>query len=164
MAEPTDVTCSDEQPANPWNDYNDDALAEMAVGFADEADGLFRKARAAKAELHRRLVDRDAKVLDTPNWKGKMQPGKITHVIENPDRLRQRLVPHVDTQDLIPAFVEPKAPPLRCDHRFLNDHHKRGGLIAQIIDEERASIRADDVLVLERKPTIDEERARQEKP
>jgi len=158
---PTDVTNSEEslrEPPLPFftleetlTEISDDALAEMAHSFAEEAKRLSRLAHGAHAELQARMKDRKATVLDTVNWSGKMKPGAIRHNVDNPNRLRQRLVPHVGTKDILAAFIEPPAPALRCDHRFLNDLHKRGGLVAQIIDEERQSVRGEDMLVLERK-------------
>jgi hypothetical protein len=49
------------------------------------------------------------------------------------------------------AFVQPPAPPLRVDHRVLNELHKLGGQVAAVIDEERRSVRGDPTLTLTRK-------------
>ena len=157
----------DPQLARPWADYNDDALAEMAVGLAEQAAGLFRKARAAKVALYGRLVDRKATVLDTPHWTGKMKPGPIHHAIDDIRRFCQRLAPLVDPEDLAKAFIQdpqPPVPALREDHRGINELDKRGGQVSEIIKEERTSQRGNPILELKRKPTVDEERAEQEGP
>jgi len=158
---PTDVTNSEEslrEPPLPFftleetlTEFSDDALAEMAHSFAEEAKRLSHLAHGAHAELQTRMRERGGAVLETEHWSGKMKPGRIEHHVYNTDRFRQRLVPHVGTKDILAAFIEPPLPPLRIDHRALNDLHKRGGLVAQIIDEERQSVRGEDMLVLERK-------------
>jgi len=133
-------------------EFNDDALATMADDFNKEADRLFRLARGAHAELQARMRDRHAKVLVTEHWTGKMRPGKLFHTVDDSDRFRQRLVPHVSADDIAAAFVRPPAPPMRADHRYINELDKRGGLISQIIGEERHTTRGEDTLELERKP------------
>ena len=160
---PTDVTRSEESLEETLAEISDDALAEIVHEYAEQAKRLSRLAHGAHAELQARMRERGGTVLETEHWSGKMKPGRIEHHVYNTDRFRQRLVPHVGTKDILAAFIEPPAPALRCDHRFLNDLRKRGGLVAQIIDEERQSVRGEDMLVLERKPTVDEERARQER-
>jgi len=133
-------------------EMSDDTLATMADEYAKEAERLGRFSRGAHAELQARMRERGATVLETEHWTGKMKPGAIRHTVDDTDRFRQRLVAHVSSKDIETAFVQPPAPPMRVDHRGLNELHKRGGLIAQIIDEERRSVRGEDVLVLERKP------------
>jgi len=144
--------------------YSDDTLAELAESYAAQADHLFRLARGAREDLLRRLVSRGAKVLDTPNWQGKVKPGPIHHAIDNVDRFRARLAPLVDPDALAKAFVQapPTTPPMRADHRGINDLVKLGGEVAAVIAEERTSQQGDPVLELKRKPTVDEERRRQE--
>lgn len=140
-------------------EINDDALATMAEAWAAEADRLFRLARGARAELLQRLVDRGAKVLDTPNWRGKVKPGPIHHAIDNVERFRQRLAPLVSDDALAKAFVQPPptTPPMRADHRGINELVKLGGKVAAVIAEERKSQPGDPVLELERKEAADAE-------
>jgi hypothetical protein len=140
---------------NTLNEYDDDTLAEMADGFRAEADRLSRLARGALEELRARLVDRGATKLDTEHWEGALKPGAINLTVDDIERFRDRL-DHADNhvlslQQWAGAFVQPPAPPLRVDHRVLNELHKLGGEVAAIIDEERKSMRGDPTLVLTRK-------------
>jgi hypothetical protein len=136
---------------DPLGEFDDDALAEMSDSFAKEAERLGRLARGAHAELRARMLEREATILDTAHWMGKMKPGAITHVVDDTLRFRERLAAWISGRDLATAFVQPPPPPLRADHRGLNELRKRGGPIAEIIDEERKSIRGESQLVLERK-------------
>lgn len=133
-------------------EFSDDTLAEMSDGYAREADRLFRLARGAHAELTARMVERDATKLDTEHWTGTMKPGAISHTVEDLPLFRKRLATLLGKEQIEAAFVQPPTPPLRVDHRFINDYHKQGGVIASVIDDFRKSVRGDSRLVLERKP------------
>jgi hypothetical protein len=74
------------------------------------------------------------------------------HTVDDPGRFRDRLAPLVSAEDLAAAFVQPPPPPMRPEHRALNELAKRGGDIAAIIEEERRSLRGEPILVLKRKP------------
>ena len=134
-------------------EYDDDTLAEMADKFAEEAERLGRLARGAHAELQQRMRDRGGTKLETPHWSGVMKPGPISHTVDDLPRFRGRLyeLPNLSLDEINAAFVQPPPPPMRPDHRVLNELHKRGGEIAAIIDEERRSVRGESVLVLKRK-------------
>ena len=139
-------------PADVLSEYTDDTLATMADDFAREAERLGRLAHGAHAELEQRMRDRGATHLETEHWSGVMKPGAINHTVDDLGRLRQRLLPFITSDELAAAIVQPPAPPVRADHRVLNELCKRGDPIATIIGEERRSTRGDSRLVLKRKP------------
>ena len=133
-------------------EYSDDTLATMADELAKEAERLGRLARGAHQELLVRMLEREATRLDTPNWTGTVKPGPIHHTVDDVGRFMLRLALLVNGDELDTAFVQPPLPPMRIDHRGLNELSKRGGEIAAIVDEERSSVRGESVLKLERKP------------
>ena len=135
-------------------EYGDDAIAEMIDGFTRQAEHYRRLAFGARQELLARLLERGATVFDGKEWQGKVRPGLITHRVEDPERLRQRLSEFLQAKELQAAFVQPPLPPVRVDQRVLNDLHKRGGDIGRIIEQERVSVRGDSTLELERKPEV----------
>jgi hypothetical protein len=134
-------------------EYDDDALAEMADAWAKEAEHLGRLARGAHEELRARMLESGATKLDTPHWEGTLKPGTIRHTVDDVRRLLNRFdnCELLSEQDIQDAFTEDPPPPLRANHAVLNDLHKRGGEIARIIDEERKSVRGDSTLILTRK-------------
>ena len=132
-------------------EYSDDTLATMADELAKEAERLGRLARGAHQELLARMLEREASILDTPNWKGKVKPGPIHHTVDDLPRFRYRLQDVVSDDEIEAAFVQPPAPPMRVDMRQINELYKRGGEIAAIVDEERRSVRGESILKLERK-------------
>jgi len=132
-------------------EYDDDTLAEMADGFRAEADRLSRLARGAFEELRQRVIGRGATKLDTEHWEGALKPGTINHVFDDLPRLKERLSPWLTADQTDAAFVQPPAPPMRADHRVLNELLKLGGQVAAVIQEERRSSRGDPTLVLSRK-------------
>jgi len=149
------MTTTDNKTApDALEEYDDDALAEMADGFRAEADRLSRLARGAHEELRQRMVERGATKLDTEHWEGMLKPGAINHTVDDVARFRERLA-HLGRgawlDELDAAFPIPPPPPMRADHRVLNELHKRGGVVAAIIDEERKSMRGDPTLELRRK-------------
>jgi hypothetical protein len=133
-------------------EYDDDTLAEMADAWQKEASHLSRMAHGAHDELEHRVIDRGATKLDTEHWDGNLKPGAINHTVDDVGRLHDRLVGAIGSTDGVRAvFVQPPAPPMRVDHRVLNELHKLGGQVAAIIDEERRSVRGDPTLELRRK-------------
>jgi len=134
-------------------EYGDDAIAEMIDGFTRQAEHYRWLAHGARGELLARLLDRGATVFDGKDWTGKVHPGHITHRVEDPERLFQRLSEFLQVRELAVAFVYPE-PQLKVDHAALNQLAKRGGDISRILDEERTSIRGDSTLELERKPEV----------
>lgn len=140
-------------------DMSDDALAEMWHGFILEAERLGALARGAHQELERRMLDRGASTLETQHWRGKMKAGAKRHffIDDNPLPLRRRLAALLTEDEIRPAFVQPPTPPvppIRVDHRALNELRKRGGEVAAAIDEERRTVQDDPRLVLERKKEV----------
>ena len=142
-----------EQEVKPVEQYSDDALAEMAEEFAKKAEHLGRMARGAHAELLARMLERKGTKLDTEHWTGTVKPGSIRHSIINDDVLgfRKRLATLLSKDQIEAAFVQPPAPPMRVDHRFINDYHKQGGVVAAVIAQFRKSIQGESVLTLKRK-------------
>jgi len=136
------------------DEFDDDTLAELWHEWTKEAERLGKLARGAFLELQTRMTDRKASKLDTPHWRGTMKPGAIHHTVDDPECFCRLLLPHIATDELDAAFVQPPAPPMHVDHRVLNELAKRGGIIAKIIGEERRSIRGEDVLVLTRKEEV----------
>ena len=132
-------------------EYSDDTLATMADELAKEAERLGRLARGAHQELLVRMLEREASKLDTEHWTGTVKPGPIHHTVDNLERFKAKLAPLVSHDETDAAFVQPPAPPMRVDMRFINELYKRGGEVAAIIDEERRSVRGESVLKLERK-------------
>jgi hypothetical protein len=141
----------EDAPRSDEGEFDDDTLAELWHEWTKEAERLGKLARGAFLELQARMSDRKASKLDTPHWSGTMKPGSIHHTVDDPVRFRERLAAFVGEDDLAAAFVQPPAPRMYADHRRINELDKRGGVIAKIIDEERRSIRGEDVLVLMRK-------------
>jgi len=139
------------KPEDSVGEFGNDALAELIDTYARQAEHFSRLAFGARRELLARLLDDGATVLDTERWAGRVKPGQITHRVEDPVRLHERLSPFLQAKELVAAFVQPPPPPLRVDQRVLNDLHKRGGDIARIIEEERVSVRGDSTLELSRK-------------
>ena len=140
----------DKQDVKQVAEYSDDTLATMAEDFAKEAERLGRLARGAHAELLARMLEREATKLDTEHWTGTVKPGPIHHTVDDILRFKHRLVLQIGNAGMAP-FVQPPAPPMRIDMREVNELYKRGGEVAAIIDEERASVRGESVLTLERK-------------
>lgn len=133
-------------------EYDDDTLASMWEKWEREGKRLTKLARGAFLELQERMRKRDATIFNTEHWSGQMSPGLLTHTIDDLERFRDRLAPHVSEDDLRAAFVQEPLPPVHADHRKINDLRKRGGLILGIIEEECRSTRGEDKLVLKRKP------------
>jgi len=136
------------------DEFDDDTLAELWHEWTREAERLGKLARGAFLELQTRMRDGNASKLDTAHWRGTMKPGSIHHTVDDPERLHERLFSLVGGDALRAAFVEPPPPPMHVDHRVLNELAKRGGVIAKIIDEERRSVRGEDVLILTRKEGV----------
>ena len=136
---------------NTLSEYSDDVLAEMADSLRTEADRLSRLARGALEELRQRMIDGGATKLDTEHWEGSLKPGAINHTVDDVARLRKRLGPYATATMMLSVFVQPPAPPLRVDHRALNELLKLGGQVAAVINEERRSVRGDPTLELRRK-------------
>ena len=134
-------------------EYGDDALAELIDGFTRQAEHYRRLAFGARGELLARLLECGATVFDGKEWQGKVKPGHITHRVEDPERLFQRLSEFLEVSALALAFFRPK-PQLTVNHVALNQFAKRGGDISRILDEERVSVRGDSTLELERKPEV----------
>lgn len=132
-------------------EYSDDTLAEMSDSLSREAEHLFRLARGAHEELRARLVERGATKLDSEHWEGTLKPGAINHTVDDVARFQGRLAPLLTPLMNAAAFVQLPAPPIRVDHRVVNELHKRGGEMATIIEDERKSVRGDPTLVLTRK-------------
>jgi len=146
-------TTSPEETSQPIaaDEFDDDTLAELWHEWTKEAERLGKLARGAFLELRQRMIDGKASKLDTPHWKGTLKPGPIHHTVDDVERFHERLMAVVSGRDIAAAFVQPPAPPMHVDHRAINELDKRGGIIAKIIDEERHSVRGEDVLVLTRK-------------
>jgi hypothetical protein len=138
------------------DEFDDDTLAELWHEWTKEAERLGKLARGAFLELQARMTERKASKLDTAHWRGTMKPGAIHHTVDDVERFHERLMAVVTGRDLATAFVQPPAPPMRVDHRGINELQKRGGIIAKIIDDERRSVRGEDVLVLMRKEGVEE--------
>ena len=149
-----DTPNADQGQPTTADEFDDDTLAELWHEWTREAERLGKLARGAFLELQVRMRERNATKLDTPHWRGTMKPGAIHHTVDDAVRFRQRLAAFVGEDDLAAAFVQPPAPPMREDNRGLNELAKRGGLIAKIIDEERHSVRGEDILVLTRKEEV----------
>ena len=133
------------------SEYDDDVLAEMSDNLWREADRLFRLARDAYEELRARLLERGGTILDTPHWHGQLKAGTISHTVDDVARFRERLAGWMLPDDLAAIFVQPLPPPMRVDHRAVNEALKLGGQIAAVIEEERRSVRGEPTLVLTRK-------------
>jgi len=132
----------DDEPGPPsLDEYTDDSLAEIAEDMKAESRRLAQMADGARFELERRLIDRGATVLETDHWHGKLASSGYDHIIEDPVRLREELLraPGVGFDEVDRAFPLPPPPQRGLDHRVLNDLHKRGGRIAELIDEFRRS-------------------------
>jgi hypothetical protein len=129
-----------------YEDFDDDALAELADSLKTEGRRMLDSAGMAEFVLLKRLQERGASVLDTEHWAGKVEPG--TWVIIDEDALK-------DILSLVPVELRVKcyytpAPRPRWDHRALNEALKLGGEVAEAINTSRQ--RADSgTLKLERK-------------
>lgn len=136
-------------------EMNDDALAEMAIGWKEEAQRLSRGAGAALHTLTARMKQNRAKVLDTTHWEGKMKPGPMTHTVDDPSLLKDLLADHLapDTVARGVEFVRPD-PYWKISQSGLNELAKRGGRVLEIIEDQRKSRRGDDVLELKRKKDV----------
>ena len=133
-------------------DMGDDALAEIAIGWKEEARRLSRGAGLALHALTKRMRENRAKVLDTKHWSGKMKPGPIQHTVDDPSLLKDLLDEHLSPSDVVKGveFVRPD-PRWQINQSGLNELAKRGGRILDIIEDQRKSVRGDDVLELKRK-------------
>lgn len=144
----------------PLEEYTDDTLAGMILGFGEEGAKLLRLASAARFELENRLQERKATKLDTERYTGSLRPGAIQHTVDDVLRFQSRIRGRVSGDDLDRAFPLPPIPGPRADHRVINELAKRGGEVAEIIDEERTSTRGRPTLDLTHKEPV----AREEQP
>lgn len=135
-------------------DMGDDALAEIAIGWKEEAQRLSRGAGLALHALTKRMRENRAKVLDTKHWSGKMKPGPIQRTVNDPGLMKDLLDEHLSPGDVVKGveFVRPE-PHWQVSQSGLNELAKRGGRILEIIEDQRKSVRGDDVLELKRKET-----------
>lgn len=141
-------------------EMEDDALAEMAVGWKEEAQRLNRGAGQALHALTSRMKKNRAKVLETAHWSGKMKPGPMTHTVDDPSLLKDLLMDHLAPGDVAKGveFVRPD-PYWKVSQSGLNELGKRGGRVLEIIEDQRKSVRGDDVLELKRKKDVEVEPA-----
>lgn len=130
-------------------DFTEDTLAELAKSLAENGKRQLKMASQAYFELTRRLQARGATVLDTEHWDGKLRAGALIHTVHNAQHLREQLSAYVDAKILDAIFVPRLA--VR-DQRLLTDLAKRGGAIAEIIADERETVRGEPKLELTRKP------------
>lgn len=134
-------------------DMGDDALAETALSMRVEGNRLVRMAGMAEHELRQRMIDREATVLDTEHWTGKLSPGAPSH--EYDDAKMEAVLPLLSEEEQAKVRVQPPAPPPRWDKRFLNELTKRGGIIRAAIENATTMTRGAPRLSLERKETDD---------
>lgn len=130
-------------------DMGDDALAETAKDIREEGHRLLRMAGLAEHELTQRMVARNATLLDTDHWTGKLSPGAPSHDYDD-EKLAQ-LMPLLSEDDQARVRVQPDAPPPRWDKRVLNELAKRGGDIRAAIEDATTTTRGEPRLSLERK-------------
>lgn len=138
-------------------DMSVDALAEIACEVKEEAYRQLRMAELADREIRRRMVTDDATLLETDHWSGRLRPGAPYHIVQVPARLRKRLLMFLPAGDVDLAVSRqaPSPPGLKVNHQKLADLYRRGGSIAEIIDDERKSYRGEPKLELARKREVE---------
>jgi hypothetical protein len=120
------------------DELSDDALALIAVEWADEGARFLHGATLAKFELEKRMEQRGATRLNTENWTGVLKSAGYTHTIEHDAEMAMALRDVIgDSVDEL--WCRPPQPARAWDHRALNDLHKLGGPAAEIIDQYRRS-------------------------
>lgn len=130
--------------------WSDDSLAEIIIDIGKEAEKLTRMAALARHELVQRMVERDATVLDTDHWKGKLTPGAPSHTYDDA-LMAEGLAKALTDEEMAKALVLPPPPPPRWDQRVLNEYAKRGGPTKKAIDAATVTTRGAPKLKLERK-------------
>ena len=119
------------------DEMGDDALATIAHEWREEGKYFLKGAEQALFELERRLESRGATVLETDNWSGLAKSGGYTNAIEHDEDFYEELVAAgVEDGRLLELWAI--RPITRVwDHRQLNELHKQGGKVAEIIDKYR---------------------------
>ena len=130
-------------------DMNDDALAETAQDMKVEGERLLRLAGMAAHALRQRMIERNATVLDTDHWGGKLTPGAPYHDYD--DERMLRLKPLLTDKEWGEVYVQPPTPLPRWDKRALNELAKRGGSIRAVIEDATTTSRGESKLQLKRK-------------
>jgi hypothetical protein len=135
------------------DELSDDALALIAVEWADEGRQFLHGATLARYELEKRMEQQGATQLDTENWTGVLKSAGYDHMIEDNDGLRDALVnAGVDAGKInTEVYVIPPVPQARWNHRALNELHKLGGAVAAAIDQYRRATPKRRVLELKAK-------------
>ncbi len=131
------------------DDFNDDALAEMAEEMRAEGKKLLDMAERARYELVNRMVARGATHLDEHNWGGKLAPGAMDHTVDDERMLLLREM--VGQTQWARVLIIPPAPKPRWNHSELNELAKLGGTVGEIITGARTTERARPTLTLSRK-------------
>ena len=134
---------------------SDDVLATFAVEWKDEARRFNDGAGLAQFELERRMEENGATKLETESWTGVLASKGYTHTVEDDEAFWAALEAAGVDQRAIDdeVYVQPPMimPVRRWDMRALNELHKRGGKIAEAIDQYRRSTPNRKALVLKAK-------------
>lgn len=129
---------------------SDDALAECIIDTGEEAERLTRMVGQARHALIKRMVDRNATVLDVEHWTGALTPGAPSNSFDD-EKMETGLRSVLNPEELALTRFQPPAPPARWDKNYLNKLAKRGGAIREAIEDATTTMRGAPRLKLERK-------------